>query len=98
MVVYLRLLCTKDFNVGNLSGALETKGEQTFEIVQKRGARAAWAHKVYGGRLEYRPWQASSVIDVSVSGKQEDKLTGSFIEWVLRNVPGKILEITVYTP
>jgi hypothetical protein len=98
LVVYLRLLCAKDFNVGDLSGALETKGEQTFEVVQKRGARAAWAHKVYGGRLEYRPWEASSVIDVSIRGKQEDMLTGSFVEWVLRNVAGKIIEIAVYTP
>jgi hypothetical protein len=61
-------------------------------------ARATWAHKVYGGRLEYRPWEASSVIDVSIRGKQEDMLTGSFVGWVLRNVPGKILETTVYTP
>jgi hypothetical protein len=40
LVVYLRLLCTKDFKVGDLSGVLETKGEQTFEGVKKRGARA----------------------------------------------------------
>jgi len=97
MVVYLRLLCVKDFKVRDLNDMLEAKGERTFEVAKKRGV-PAWTHKVHGGRIEYRPWEDSSVIDVSIRGKQEDMLTGSFVGWILRNVSDKILEITVYTP
>jgi len=97
MAVYLRLLCAKDFKIRNLNDILEQKGERTFYVAKKRKV-AAWGSKPYGGRVEFRPWETSAVIDVSIRGKQETRLTGSFVEWILRNVPEKVLEITVYIP
>jgi hypothetical protein len=95
LVVYLRLLCAKDFNINDLNEVLKEKGERTFYVMNRKNVHA-WGSKPYGGRIELRPWKTSSVIDVSIRGKQENRLTGSFIEWILRNIPNKAFEITVY--
>jgi hypothetical protein len=91
------MLCIKNFKVRDLNDVLEAKGERTFYVVKRRKV-VAWGSKPYGGRIEFRPSEESPIIDISVRGKQEARLTGSFVEWVLRNVPEKIVEITVYTP
>jgi len=96
MVVYLKLLCSKDFKMRNLNATLEELGEPTLKIVKKKGV-TAWTHERYGGRIEFREWKGSPVIDVSIRGSQEDMLTGSFVGWIVRNAREKIIEITVYT-
>lgn len=96
MVVHLRMLCSKDVKIRDFNDILEEKGERTFQVVRKRGV-AAWKSKPYQGRIEFRR-ELSPVIDVSIWGKRQDRVTGSFIEWIIRNASDKVLEINVYLP
>lgn len=50
LVVHLRLLCVRDVKIRDFSYILEEKGEQTFQVVRKRGI-AAWKSRPYQGQL-----------------------------------------------
>jgi len=94
LVVHVRLLCSKDVKIRDFSDILEEKGERTFQIIRKRGV-ASWKSKPYQGKIEFRR-ELSPVIDVSIGGKNQDRVTGSFVEWIARNAQGKVLEISIY--
>ena len=101
LVIYINITTKGRFSLKNFDAKLEEIGDRGvffFEEKIKRGrwVKRVWKHNRYQGRIEFGEVPEQKLIYVSVWGNEEERLTSSFIEWIIRYFPKKFTTIEIF--
>ena len=100
MVIYMNVDTKRRFSLKNLEAKFEELGNRsvfTFEKM-KRGEQTKLVlhHKQYQGRVEVGEIPDQKLIYASAWGNEEERLTSSWIEWMIRYFSVRLATIEIF--
>lgn len=100
LVIRMHINMKRKFSLKNIEAKFEELGKRSVFTIEKmkRGGQAKIVlhHKQYQGRVEVGEIPDQKLIYVSAWGNEEERLTSSWIEWMIRYFSIRISNIEIF--